>query len=75
MEKVLKVLVCPSCDTEMESGYLSFCSGGVWHNKKPKGLGRLFWNAIPGGITVYGSLFISLPAVSSVDAWRCPKCS
>lgn len=75
MIKDSKGVVCPSCDSEMENGYLSYCSGAVWHREKPKGLRRLFWSAISGGEPVYGSLLFSLPVVSSVDAWRCPKCS
>ena len=67
-------LVCPSCDSKMKDGYLSYSSGAVWHNQEPKGLGRLFWNAFSSGVPVYGS-FLSLPAVSSVAAWRCPNCS
>ena len=67
-------LVCPSCNSIMEDGYLSYASGAVWHNKKPKGLGRMFWSAFSSGEPIYGS-FLSMPIVSSVVAQRCPNCS
>jgi hypothetical protein len=74
MIEVTNGMVCPSCESIMKEGYLSYCSGAVWHDKKPKGLGRLFWSAFSSGVPVYGS-FLSSLTVSSVAAWRCPNCS
>ena len=67
-------LICPMCASEFENGFVSYCSGTVWHHKKPSGLGRVFWSAFRTGTRVFGSI-ASYPYVSSVSAARCPRCS
>ena len=66
--------MCPMCGTELEEGYLSYCSGAVWHRERPSGLSRMFWSAFLTGERVYGGV-LSNPVVSSVSALRCPDCS
>jgi hypothetical protein len=65
---------CPICGERYQDGFLSYCSGSVWHPKKPSGLGRIFMSAFPTGQRVFGS-FLCSPFVSSVSAQRCPNCS
>lgn len=67
-------LICPVCGSELEEGFLSYCSGSVWHREKPRGLGRFFWSAFSSGARVFGSI-ASYPTVSSVSASRCSDCS
>ena len=67
-------LICPVCGSELERGFVSYCSGSIWHREKPQGLGRLFWNAFSSGARVFGS-FASYPTVSSIRASRCSGCS
>lgn len=64
---------CPGCGVSLEEGFLSYCSGAIWHPEKPRGWRRLFWHAFPSGKRVFGSVFSS-PIVFSVAAARCPSC-
>ena len=66
--------ICPECGATLETGYLSYCTGAVWHQKKPVGLARMFWSAFYNGKRVFGGI-ASMPYVSSVTASRCPDCS
>jgi len=66
-------LRCQVCGSVLEDGFLSYCSGAVWHRKKPRGLGRLFSSAFWTGKPVFGT-FLSSPIVSSVPAYRCSSC-
>ena len=65
---------CPACGTEVEEGFVSYCSGAIWHRTKPSGWQRVFWSAFPSGERVFGSA-ASYPVVSSVPALRCPSCA
>jgi len=67
-------LICPLCGAELESGFVSYCSGAIWHRDKPTGMSRMFWTAFPTGERVYGGI-ASYPYVSSVSALRCSRCS
>jgi hypothetical protein len=66
--------LCSLCGTALEEGFLSYCSGAVWHRTKPRGWRRAFWRAYSAGERVFGS-WASYPAVSSVPAFRCPSCA
>ena len=69
-----KPSLCSFCGTALEEGFLSYCSGTIWHRKRPQGWGRMFTSAFSTGERVFGSL-ISSPIVSSVPALRCPSCA
>jgi hypothetical protein len=66
--------LCSLCGTALEEGFLSYCSGAIWHRTKPRGWRRAFWSAYSSGERVFGS-FASSPVVSSVPAFRCPSCA
>jgi hypothetical protein len=66
--------LCSFCGTALQEGFLSYCSGAVWHRTKPRGWRRMFWNAFSSGERVFGSL-VSSPLVLSVPALRCPDCA
>lgn len=65
---------CPACSSALEEGFISYCSGAIWHRTKPRGWQRVFWNAFPSGERVFGSA-ASYPVVSSVPSFRCPSCA
>ena len=67
------LVTCPACGKTLDEGFLSYCSGAVWHRRRPTGLQRPFWSAFSSGEPVFGSL-LSSPVVSSVSSYRCPEC-
>jgi hypothetical protein len=67
-------LICPLCGAALESGFVSYCSGAIWHREEPTGMSRMFWSAFPTGERVYGGV-ASYPFVSSVPGLRCSECS
>jgi hypothetical protein len=66
--------VCSLCGTAMEEGFISYCTGAIWHREKPRGWRRAFWSAYASGERVFGSP-LSSPVVSSTPAFRCPGCA
>jgi hypothetical protein len=64
---------CPASGRPLDEGFVSCCSGAVWHPTKPRGWQRAFWSAYSSGSPVFGSL-LSYPVVSSVRAEHCAGC-
>lgn len=68
-----RLITCPECGAVLEEGYLSSCSGSVWHPARPRGWKRVVWSAFSTGRRVFGNQS-RLPLVSSVPASRCAAC-
>ena len=68
-----RFITCPECGALLEDGYLSSCSGSVWHASRPRGWRRVFWTAFATGRRIFGGAG-SLPVVTSVPAARCSQC-
>jgi hypothetical protein len=67
------VMVCPECTEILESGYVSYGSGLVWHEAALHSWRRLFFYALATGQPIIGS-WRSSGLMSSRRALKCPAC-
>jgi len=64
---------CPECGTRLETGFISYGPGLVWHKTKLHGLKRLFIYAFATGRPVGGN-WMSSGFVTSNPAMICNDC-
>ncbi|MHC4460096.1 MAG: PF20097 family protein [Planctomycetota bacterium] len=64
---------CPECGSGLESGFVSYGSGLVWHKTQLRGLQRVFVCAFATGRAVVGN-WISTGLMTSCPAMMCETC-